>query len=280
MSAKELKSRPFSPAPRHKPSGVYPCEPAPLPVPMITGNYDAPAIPKTPMASPAYGQLVEGAPELTEPIDLTALAAGTVGPGFVGATTLRDGDLPAQSREPTDEELDAAFGPAVARPLFEAADPGFQPGPESGSPSEPPSGGFAGPSEDTGPVTTFGYQMRDPASEEVDEIEIEIEIEVETPVRLEAALAWQSQSQLWADRDGTIGIFLASYTVLPVGAEIELHVHLPGEQPFTAPARVCWLREGSEGSWPGLGLELEWLTLEAHDAIARFAQMRRPLDMP
>lgn len=203
--------------------------------------------------------------------------------------------------EPTEAELDAAFGPKFARSLFDPM-PFTAPGRPSARPAATPAPvgpkekRFARPSDETGPQTTFGYEMKEAGEVALDSLDVEvdldgdveIDIEIddapisEPPIpmglpRLEASLAWQSESQLWTDLEGHLGIFLATYAEIAIGEEVELHVHLPGEAPFVAFARVVWTRDPGRDAWPGLGLRVFVPHAEAARALTRYAAIRAPL---
>ncbi len=62
----------------------------------------------------------------------------------------------------------------------------------------------------------------------------------------------------WTHDLSRSGCFVATQTLVPVGAEIEIEVRLPGVvQPVTTRARVVWAREKASGESPaGMGVAL------------------------
>ena len=76
------------------------------------------------------------------------------------------------------------------------------------------------------------------------------------------------------------GIFVATYNVLPMGAQLELSFVLPDGHAVSATGIVTWLREpqglASEIT-PGMGIAFQSLIAPDRDAIHRFLAQRAPL---
>ena len=95
------------------------------------------------------------------------------------------------------------------------------------------------------------------------------------PLHLEASIAATTQDTFWEGLEGELGVFLATYTELPVGTEVVVTVYLPGAE-FTAKATVAWTRRRLDGLWPGLGLALQ-PSQEIEALIRRFSRFRPSL---
>jgi uncharacterized protein (TIGR02266 family) len=76
------------------------------------------------------------------------------------------------------------------------------------------------------------------------------------------------------------GVFVATHLLKPVGAHMELSIHLPGrEEPVRGLGEVRWVREYNETSDtpPGMGIRFIELNAADEQAIGRFLQTRDPL---
>ncbi|HEY8428471.1 MAG TPA: hypothetical protein VIL20_08865 [Sandaracinaceae bacterium] len=136
-----------------------------------------------------------------------------------------------------------------------------------------------------------GVRLRPEALDD-DDLELDIEVE-EPPIEeleaivspvptLEVALAPNSDSNFYAgfDEDHPTGIFVATYSRLPVGAPAYLDVHLPGGHRFRTAAIVEWIRPpeaAAPGTPAGLGFAMGGLDDEARRLIRRFVRHRKPL---
>jgi len=75
------------------------------------------------------------------------------------------------------------------------------------------------------------------------------------------------------------GVFVSSYSLEPVGAEVSVSLGLPGGYEINARGVVRWIRdprdpENSEP--PGMGIEFVELDDEARGLIAEFVELREP----
>lgn len=118
--------------------------------------------------------------------------------------------------------------------------------------------------------------LLEPRADDAAPLELVIDIDFVTDeerLRLDVAIAHNSDSHIWEGLDGEYGVFLATYQTLPIGTQVELTVHLL-DQSFEAPATVRWVRAENTGVWPGLGLELDLLTEDIARTIERFGRVR------
>ena len=100
--------------------------------------------------------------------------------------------------------------------------------------------------------------------------------------RLVTELSLYSGSNFYAGFTEDIsegGVFVASYAMLPVGAQVAIELALPGGFEIRATGTVRWLRgsgdeEGSEP--PGMGVELSAIAEEDRLLIREFVQNRPP----
>jgi uncharacterized protein (TIGR02266 family) len=101
--------------------------------------------------------------------------------------------------------------------------------------------------------------------------------------RLVTELSLYSGSNFYAGFTEDIsegGVFVASYAMLPVGAQVAIELALPGGFEIRATGTVRWLRgsadevEGSEP--PGMGVELSAIAEEDRLLIREFVQNRQP----
>jgi len=127
--------------------------------------------------------------------------------------------------------------------------------------------------------------------------ELEIDVEVTEPEeasgaharqwqvqRVDVAVAMQSDSNFYESLDDERnGVFWATYQRLPIGTSVVLNLHIVGEGSFVIPATVRWVRRETQAgadSWPGLGLELDFVTDALHAQIERFKRVRPALFYP
>jgi len=105
----------------------------------------------------------------------------------------------------------------------------------------------------------------------------------DTRVELVTAVNVFSDSNFYAGFTSDIsegGIFVSTYVLQPVGAEVDVSLGLPGGHEINARGVVRWVRdphdlEGSEP--PGMGIEFGQLDERARDLISEFvAQVREP----
>lgn len=99
------------------------------------------------------------------------------------------------------------------------------------------------------------------------------------PRPLRVKLDLFSDSQLFEDREGRPGVFVALSPLPEVGQELELELEVLNRPCFRARGRVVWQRPRSalSGRPPGVGVSLEELPPEGHEAIERMLEQRAPL---
>jgi Tfp pilus assembly protein PilZ len=99
--------------------------------------------------------------------------------------------------------------------------------------------------------------------------------------RLEAEVNVHSESNFFTDFFGDIrnngGIFVATFHVLPVGAECEVALSFPGDLSAEVRGRVKFTRPASESASPGLGIAITSASPEAWSLIERFIKKREPI---
>lgn len=106
-----------------------------------------------------------------------------------------------------------------------------------------------------------------------------------TGPRIEAALGAHSPTNFYKGLSGNDvvdagGIFVATYQIPKMGANIALHVSLPGGYEFQAQAVVRWTREPSsvaDGSSPGFGAQFTSISQEGRQLVYRYVRNREPI---
>jgi uncharacterized protein (TIGR02266 family) len=73
------------------------------------------------------------------------------------------------------------------------------------------------------------------------------------------------------------GMFVATYSVLPIGSEVALEFELPAGRKIKSAGRVVWHRDASSGGAPGMGVSLQAPSDEDREAILEFTRERPPL---
>lgn len=135
-----------------------------------------------------------------------------------------------------------------------------------------------------------GVRLR-PGPDDDDDLELDIEVEAPalhaieaiTPLpAIEVALAPNSESNFYAgfDEAHPTGVFVATYSRLPVGAPVYLDVHLPAGFRFRTAALVEWVRPpeaAGPGAPAGIGFEMRGLDEVARRLVHGFARNRKPL---
>lgn len=138
-----------------------------------------------------------------------------------------------------------------------------------------------------------GVRLRPGPDDNDLDLELDIDIEVEAPAlddieaiaplpAIEVALAPNSESNFYAgfDEEHPTGVFVATYSRLPVGAPVYLDVHLPAGFRFRTAALVEWVRPpeaAGPGAPAGIGLEMCGLDEAARRLVHGFAKNRKPL---
>ncbi len=99
--------------------------------------------------------------------------------------------------------------------------------------------------------------------------------------RIEANLGATTESNFFVGFSGDIGeggVFVATYTTLPIGTAVEMLVTLPGGFEKTILGTIRFVRDPMDmDSEPGVGVRFEHLGDEARDLILRFIRKRPPL---
>jgi uncharacterized protein (TIGR02266 family) len=78
------------------------------------------------------------------------------------------------------------------------------------------------------------------------------------------------------------GLFIATYTLLPVGSKVEVSFWLPSGHEVTASAEVRWVRDTHHSDdhghvSPGMGVRFVGLSSDHLSAIRHFMEMRPPM---
>jgi uncharacterized protein (TIGR02266 family) len=76
------------------------------------------------------------------------------------------------------------------------------------------------------------------------------------------------------------GLFVATYSLLPVGAHLQVSFGLPNGQEIVAEAEVRWVRDPMVGDMslsPGMGVRFTSLSAEHLTAIRSFMLVRPPM---
>ncbi len=100
---------------------------------------------------------------------------------------------------------------------------------------------------------------------------------------IEVALGIHSASNFYKGLGGNDviehgGIFVATYKIPRIGAEVDLRVMLPGDYEFSASAVVQWSREsGSGDSEPGFGARFTRISGEGRQLVYRYTRNREPI---
>ncbi len=103
------------------------------------------------------------------------------------------------------------------------------------------------------------------------------------PARVEVVLHRTSESNLWLGFSQDLaegGVFVATYVARPLGAPVELVVHVDDrEPPLEIPGQVQWIRPVSAGEDlpAGLGVRFVSISAEAAKVLHAFAAKRTPI---
>ena len=76
------------------------------------------------------------------------------------------------------------------------------------------------------------------------------------------------------------GLFVATYRIPKLGANVKLRVLLPGDLEFLATGVVQWIRDphsGGESSEPGFGARFTQITPEGRQLVYRYTRNREPM---
>jgi uncharacterized protein (TIGR02266 family) len=102
-------------------------------------------------------------------------------------------------------------------------------------------------------------------------------------VNLETEVTFSSESNFFVGFSGNIssgGLFVATYSLLPIGTRIDLTFTLPSGYVIVATGRVRWIRDIIDPDAdisPGMGIMFENLLDEERETIERFVVSRPPL---
>jgi uncharacterized protein (TIGR02266 family) len=99
-------------------------------------------------------------------------------------------------------------------------------------------------------------------------------------VSLTADIGMHSATQFFTGLGGDVshgGLFVATWSPLPLGTDVTVSFVLPGGHQVTAPGIVAWLKEPRDSEseeTPGMGIQFTSLTGEDRRAIDRFLEKR------
>lgn len=99
--------------------------------------------------------------------------------------------------------------------------------------------------------------------------------------QLEANVGANTESNFFVGFSGEVsegGVFVATYSSLPLGTPVEILVTLPGGYETTVLGRVLFVRDPMDmDSEPGIGVRFEALSQQSRELILRFIRKRPPL---
>lgn len=97
-------------------------------------------------------------------------------------------------------------------------------------------------------------------------------------IELEVGIASESNFYVgFTENMSPSGVFVATYVSQPIGSKVEIALKLHDGTTMNVRGVVRWLREASAEHWPGIGVELDRLSLEDEERIRRFLALRDPL---
>jgi uncharacterized protein (TIGR02266 family) len=99
--------------------------------------------------------------------------------------------------------------------------------------------------------------------------------------KVEANVGATTESNFFVGFSGEIsegGVFIATYTTIPLDTHVEVLVTLPGNYEAKIPGKVLFVRDPMDmDAEPGIGVRFEGLSREARELILRFIRKRPPL---
>ena len=103
-----------------------------------------------------------------------------------------------------------------------------------------------------------------------------------SPLSMEVVLNATSESNLYLGFSQDVaegGVFIATYEARPIGARVDLALHLEGAEPVKLAGHVHWLRpQGSGDDMPvGVGVRLGEISSDVAKALQSFAVRRTPI---
>lgn len=99
-------------------------------------------------------------------------------------------------------------------------------------------------------------------------------------IRLDADVSLYSPTQFWAGLAEDLsegGLFVATYQLEPIGTPIDLRFELPTGQAVQVRGVVRWVREITDESMPGMGVQFEDVESADLRVIQTFVKHRPPL---
>jgi len=108
---------------------------------------------------------------------------------------------------------------------------------------------------------------------------------VEFRKTLEVDIGFASETNFYSGFSGDVsdgGLFVATWSVLPVGTELLLSFVLPGGRQITTKGRVQWTCEPHDDQelTPGMGISFDDVDGDALDAVRQFVAQREPIFHP
>jgi uncharacterized protein (TIGR02266 family) len=86
-----------------------------------------------------------------------------------------------------------------------------------------------------------------------------------------------TESQFFAGLNGDVGgLFVQTYEMRPVGSRMVVALSLPGGE-LRATGVVSWVRQGTSGAPPGMGIAFDDLPQSDRDVIQAFCTTRPAL---
>jgi uncharacterized protein (TIGR02266 family) len=99
--------------------------------------------------------------------------------------------------------------------------------------------------------------------------------------KMEANVGANTESNFFVGFSGEVsegGVFVATYTTMPIGQLVELLITLPGGYETTVNGKVLFVRDPMDmDSEPGIGVQFQGLPQQARELVLRFIRKRPPL---
>ncbi len=220
---------------------------------------DAGLVPGASQPPPASASAPAAAP-VANPMPMVSQQAAPVAPVAPSAPAQPPQSIPFPLQNPA--PVAQAFPLQPKAPAANPAPaPAAHPAPAAGPPHKPSTAGMASQPNATVPVGPHGLP------------------------RLEGEIGVHSETNFYTDFLGDIrsngGIFVATFHVLPMGAQCEVVLTFPGNLTAEFRGTVRWKRESAPGasltSSPGLGIQITQADPGAWDLIERFVRKREPI---
>lgn len=252
---------------------------------------DAGALPGQPAAAPAPQPAPQPAP--AAPVAPAFVAPQPVAPPQPAAP-VAPYVAPAQPPQPVapPAPVSAAPAPAAApfsqpQPIAPAANPFAQPQPIAAQPVQPaqhaqhapaaqpqrPASHLAMPAAPHAPSSASSHKHA--------AVSASVPLGPNGLPRLETEVNVHSESNFFTDFFGDIrnngGVFVATFHVLPLGANCEVALAFPGNLSAEIQGKVKFTRNASDGASPGLGISIINASPDAWNLIERFVKKREPI---